>query len=90
MRYTSKLRLLCGLVVTGLMAHAPSAMACAACFGKSDSALAKGMNWGIFVLLGVVSMVLMGFAGMGFYIVRRGSAIAAAQSKAESSAKDQA
>lgn len=37
-------------------------LACAACFGKSDSPLANGMNWGIFTLLGVVVPVLSCFA----------------------------
>ena len=32
--------------------------ACAACYGKSDSPLASGMNWGIFTLLGVILTVL--------------------------------
>jgi hypothetical protein len=32
----------------------PSLFACAACYGKSDSPLASGMNWGIFTLLGVI------------------------------------
>ena len=33
-------------------------LACAACYGKSDSPLASGMNWGIFTLLGVILTVL--------------------------------
>jgi len=37
-------------------------LACAACYGKSDSPLANGMNWGIFTLLGVVVPVLGCFA----------------------------
>jgi len=32
--------------------------ACAACYGKSDSPLASGMNWGIFTLMGVILTVL--------------------------------
>ena len=40
-------------------ALAPSPLfACAACYGKSDSPLASGMNWGIFTLLGVILTVL--------------------------------
>lgn len=35
-----------------------SVFACAACYGASDSPMAKGMNWGIFSLLGVVAVVL--------------------------------
>ena len=40
-------------------ALAPSPLfACAACYGKSDSPLASGMNWGIFTLMGVILTVL--------------------------------
>ena len=38
----------------------PSAFACATCYGASDSPLAKGMNWGIATLLGVIGSVLAG------------------------------
>ena len=44
-----KFKLLCAALAVGLAFHSPSAFACAACFGKSDSPLAQGMNWGIFV-----------------------------------------
>ena len=54
-----------------LALHANSALACAACFGKSDSPLAKGMNWGIFSLLGVVVCVLSGIAGAGVYFAKK-------------------
>jgi len=37
-----------------------SLLACAACYGASDSPLAKGMNWAIFFLLGVIASVLSG------------------------------
>jgi hypothetical protein len=46
-------------------------LACAACYGKSDSPLASGMNWGIFTLLGVVLTVLT-CAGVFFVHVMRG------------------
>ena len=48
-----------------------SALACAACFAKSDSALARGMNMGIFSLLGVIVTVLLGVAGFFIYLARR-------------------
>jgi len=41
-------------------AAAPSALACAVCYGASDSPLAQGMNWGILTLLGVIGSVLAG------------------------------
>ncbi len=47
------------------------ALACAMCFGKSDSNLAKGMNMGIFALLGVIITVLGGVAGFFIYLARR-------------------
>ena len=48
-----------------------SAAACSACFGKSDSAMAKGMNMGVLSLLVVVVFVLSGFAAFLIYLVRR-------------------
>jgi len=53
-------------------------LACAACFGQSDSGLARGMNWGIFSLLAVVVSVLGSIAGFSFYLARRSAAFAAA------------
>jgi heme/copper-type cytochrome/quinol oxidase subunit 2 len=51
-------------------------LACAACYGQSDSAMAAGMNWGIFSLLGMVVVVLGGVAGFFIYLARRSSALA--------------
>lgn len=65
--------LFAGLAVIPLMS-APSAFACAACFGQSDSRLAVGMNWGIFALLAVVGSVLSGFAVFGVYLAKRSAA----------------
>jgi hypothetical protein len=49
----------------------PSAMACATCFGASDSPMAQGMNWGIFTLLIVVGSVLAGIAGFFVFLAYR-------------------
>ena len=49
-------------------------LACSACFGASDSDLAKGMNMGIFVLLGVIVAVLGGIASFFIYLARRAGA----------------
>jgi len=68
----SLLALLFALVAT------QSASACATCYGASDSPLAEGMNWGIMVLLGFVSFVLLGVTSFFVYIVRRANAHAAA------------
>jgi hypothetical protein len=66
-----KVKLLCAAAAVGLVLHAPSVFACAACFGKSDSPLAKGMNWGIFSLLAVVVTVLSGIASFFVYLGRK-------------------
>jgi len=50
---------------------APAAHACATCFGKSDSKLAEGMNWGILTLLLVVMGVLGGISAFFIFIARR-------------------
>ncbi len=61
--------------IAGSITFLPSpVLACAACYGRSDSPLASGMNWGIFTLLGVVITVLVSIAGFFFYIIRRETA----------------
>ena len=69
----------CALLFLGLaLALAPQPVrACAACFGQSDSPLAKGMNMGIFSLLAVVVFVLGGIASFFIYLARKSSAAAA-------------
>ena len=57
-----------------LALHTDAALACAACYGKSDSPLADGMNWGIFSLMGVVVCVLGSIAGCFIFIARRAAA----------------
>jgi heme/copper-type cytochrome/quinol oxidase subunit 2 len=55
----------------GVVAGVPSSLfACAACYGRSDSPLASGMNWGIFTLLGVVLTVLTCIALFFVHVVR--------------------
>lgn len=51
------------------------ALACAACFGQSDSSMARGMNMGIFAMLMVITTVLCGVAGFFVYVARRTSQI---------------
>ena len=59
------------------LALAPSQLfACATCFGKSDSALASGMNWGIFTLMAVIITVLGTIASFFIFIIRRQNALA--------------
>jgi hypothetical protein len=46
-------------------------LACAACFGQSDSPMAHGLNWGIASLLGVVVPVLGGIAAFFIFIANK-------------------
>jgi hypothetical protein len=48
-----------------------TARACATCFGRSDSALAQGMNMGILFLLGVVLSVLAALTVFFIHLGRR-------------------
>jgi hypothetical protein len=68
------MKIVSALLVTGALLNADRAMACSACFGKSDSSLADGMNWGIFSLLAVVVFVLGGIASFAIFLARRAAA----------------
>ena len=60
------------VAIAGAIAAAPPPLlACAACYGKSDSPLANGINWGIFTLLGVVVSVLSCFVVFFVHVARR-------------------
>jgi len=62
----------CVLLAALAMAAAPrSVLACATCFGQSDSGLAKGMNWGILSLLVLVVFVLGGISAFFIYLAKR-------------------
>ena len=61
------------LAVAGALST-PNARACAACFGRSDDALAKGMNLGILALLGVTVTVLLALGTFGVFLARRSAA----------------
>jgi hypothetical protein len=65
--------------IAGVALAAPPAFACAACYGKSDSLLAEGMNWGIFSLLAIVVCVLGGIAGFFVFLAKKSAAVSAAQ-----------
>ncbi|MGH7975291.1 MAG: hypothetical protein ACREDS_13340 [Limisphaerales bacterium] len=61
--------------IAALAAFAPSPLfACAACYGRSDSPLAHGMNWGIFTLMGFIVTVLVSIAAFFVYVVRKEAA----------------
>lgn len=60
-----------------LLANAPSTLACATCFGASDSPMAQGMNWGIFSLLVVITFMLSCIAGFFVFLAKRSAQLAA-------------
>lgn len=66
-------RLLTTLVLT-LLAK-PAVFGCAACFGRSDSPMAYGMNAGILTLLAVILSMLALIATFFVFIVRRAAQI---------------
>ena len=68
-------RFLIATVISAVTLAPKVTMACAACFGKTDSRLAEGMNWGILSLLVILSFVLGGFLAVGIYIVKRSAAM---------------
>lgn len=57
-------------VVLMLLAQ-PEVFGCAACFGRSDSPMAYGMNAGIMTLLAVILSMLALIATFFVFIVRR-------------------
>ena len=63
-----------------LAMRAEPVLACAACYGQSDSPLAQGMNWAIFSLLGVVVCVLTGITTFFVVINRKSASVRAAES----------
>lgn len=62
-------------VVLSWLMRPASLWACAACYGASDSPMARGMNWGIFTLLAVVLCVLGTFATFIVFLAKRSAAI---------------
>ncbi len=67
-------------LLLALALHPAPLWACAACYGQSDSPLAKGMNWGILSLLVVIVTVLGGIAGFAVYMARRAASFSAQSS----------
>lgn len=62
---------------TALMVAAPRlALACPVCFGESDSPMAAATNAGIWLMLGVVGVMLTGFASFFVYLIRRAKRLA--------------
>jgi hypothetical protein len=63
-------RVLSALVFLTLAAPR-AALACPVCFGQSDSPMASATNAGIWLMLGVVAVMLSGFASFFIYLSRR-------------------
>lgn len=59
------------IFTTFLLAAPRAALACPVCFGQSDSPMAAATNAGIWLMLGVVGVMLSGFAGFFIYLSRR-------------------
>jgi len=60
------------ILTAALATFSPSPLfACAACYGRSNDPLARGINWGIFTLLGVVVLMLSSIATFFFVFLRR-------------------
>jgi len=53
--------------------------ACSACFGKTDEALAQGMNAGIYVMLVFVAAAWVFFGSFFVFIARRSKRVNAEQ-----------
>ncbi|MGP8198129.1 MAG: hypothetical protein ACLQU4_01340 [Limisphaerales bacterium] len=66
-------------VFVAVLASPSGALACAACFGQSDSNMAKSVNAGIFSLLAVVATVLIGAASFFVFLSRRANAVETGQ-----------
>jgi len=81
-----KVKILFAALLGALALQPASLFACAACYGASDSPMAKGMNWGIFSLLAVVAMVLGSIATF-FVFIGKKSADAANTPDAEPAPK---
>ena len=75
--------LLSGLVIA-LALHPGPLLACAACTGQSDSAMAKGMNMGILSLLAVIAVVLGCVATFIVYLAKKSATVSAASAQPNS------
>jgi cytochrome c oxidase assembly factor CtaG len=75
------------LVAVFLLASGPAALACAACFGKSDSTMARSLNASIFTLMGFIGAVLIG--AVSFFVFLAKKAAAAAQAEQPSASPSQ-
>ena len=78
------------IAATLLMASTPALLACSACFGKSDSAMARSLNASIFTLMGVAGTVLAGAASFFVFLAKRAAAFAQSEQTPPSSSQPHA
>jgi heme/copper-type cytochrome/quinol oxidase subunit 2 len=64
-------KILFATALLALVLASMSAQACSVCYGDADSAMSKGLTWGITVLLGVVVLVLGGITTFFVYIAKK-------------------
>jgi hypothetical protein len=57
-----------------ILTFAQTASACPVCYGDPDDPMVKGVNSGIWVLLGLVGAVQLGFVAMFWSFWKRGRA----------------
>jgi heme/copper-type cytochrome/quinol oxidase subunit 2 len=84
-KYSSCIWLVMMAAVVCVLANPGSASACASCYGKSDSPLAAGMNWGIFSLLVVVGGVMGTVASFFIFLARKAESVAEGEADGASS-----
>lgn len=69
-----RLKLFLSAALLAWLASPASLRACAACFGKSDSSMARSLNAGIFSLMAVIGTVLVGAASFFVFLSRKAAA----------------
>ncbi len=73
-----------GALVAAVLTLAPrTALACSVCFGQSDSPLALGINYGIFLMLGIIVVLWAAFGSFFIYLRRRARMLEAADRLAD-------
>ena len=70
-----------------IMACESPALACAACFGQSDSTMARSLNASIFTLMGFIGVVLIGAASFFVFLSKRAAAASQAAQTTHPSAQ---
>jgi len=73
-----------GFVALSVVLGAPRVvLACPVCFGDSNAPMAMATNTGILFMLGIVAVVLGGFASFFIHLIRRANRMAAETDRAD-------